>query len=133
MTGLQKRTRPGLVIAVALVGFTFLAACTNRKIAQVGTHKVTVSRHGFEKRLIIDDKAAVPTLEYAGVATDGKGLKVFIKGDVVTINGVDHGQLRAGDAVLISDEGVAVNSLDYGESEKYMRANGAVTNATASK
>jgi hypothetical protein len=26
--------------------------------------------------------------------------------------------------VLISDDGVAVNSLDYGESEKYLRANG---------
>jgi hypothetical protein len=133
MTGLQKRSRPSLIIAVALVGFTFIAACTNRKIAQVGTHKVTVSRHGFEKRFIIDDQAAVPTLEYAGVAPDGKGLKVFIKGDDVAINGVDHGQLRPGDAVLIGDEGVAVNSLDYGESEKYLRANGAATDATASK
>jgi hypothetical protein len=35
--------------------------------------------------------------------------------------------------VLIGDEGVAVNSLDYGESEKYLRANGAATDATASK
>jgi hypothetical protein len=31
--------------------------------------------------------------------------------------------IKPGDSVLIGDEGVAVNSLDYGESEKYLRAN----------
>ena len=59
------------------------------------------------------------TLEYAGINTDGKGLKVSIQGDKVSINGVERGNLLPGDSVLISDDGVAVNSLDYGESEKY--------------
>ena len=31
--------------------------------------------------------------------------------------------LREGDEVTIGDDGVAVNELDYGESEKYLRAN----------
>jgi hypothetical protein len=35
----------------------------------------------------------------------------------------ETGKLRPGDSVLIGDEGVAVNELDYGETEKYLRAN----------
>ncbi|MDQ6651542.1 MAG: hypothetical protein M3Y84_02235 [Acidobacteriota bacterium] len=100
-----------------------MAACSNRKIVQVGSHNVTVSRHGFEKKYYIDKQASEPTFEYAGISTAGNGLKVSIKGDKVNINGVDRGKLRTGDSVLISDDGVAVNSLDYGESEKYLRAN----------
>ena len=132
MMSLLKKFRASLTLSIALVGLiVFLPACTHRKIVQLGTHKVTVSRHGFEKRLYVNEKASVPTLEYAGISTDGKGLKVSIQGDKVTINGVDHGQLRAGDAVLIGDEGVAVNSMDYGESEKYLRANSSPADATA--
>jgi hypothetical protein len=114
------------VLSIALLGLVrLLPACTHRKTVQVGTHKVTVSRHGFEKRLHVSEQASVPTLEYAGVSTDGKGLKVSIKGDKVKIDGIDYGKLRPGDSVLIGDDGVAVNSLDYGESEKYLRANSA--------
>jgi hypothetical protein len=133
MSSHLRKSQASLVTGIALCGLlVFLPACTHRKIVQLGTHKVTVSRHGFEKRLYVNEKASVPTLEYAGISTDGKGLKVSIQGDIVTINGVDHGQLRAGDAVLISDEGVAVNSMDYGESEKYLRANSSPADPTAS-
>nr|MDQ2937120.1 hypothetical protein [Acidobacteriota bacterium] len=95
----------------------------HRKIVQVGSHKITVSRHGFEKKFYLNDRASEPTFEYAGISTAGDGLKVSIKGDKVVINGVDRGKLRPGDSVLIGDDGVAVNSLDYGESEKYLRSN----------
>jgi len=123
MTSLLKKSQASLTLAVALVGIiVFLPACTHRKIVQLGTHKVTVSRHGFEKKLYVNEKAAVATLEYAGISTDGKGLKVSIQGDQIKINGVD-GRLQTGDSVLISDNGVAVNSLDYGESAKYLQAN----------
>src|SRR6266545_2803512 len=71
------------------------------------------------------------TLEYAGINTDGKGLKVSIQGDKVSINGVERGNLLPGDSVQISDDGVAVNSLDYGESEKYLRANSSSADAAA--
>ena len=110
-------------LGLALVGLVLLTACANTKIVQVGSHKVTVSRHGFEKRLVVDGQAQVPTLEYAGVATDGKGLKVKIRGDEVKVNDENTGRLKPGDSVFITDDGVAVNSLDYGESEKYLRAN----------
>ncbi|HEY6231094.1 MAG TPA: hypothetical protein VIW64_07515, partial [Pyrinomonadaceae bacterium] len=75
------------------------------------------------------DNPPVPTLEYAGLSTDGKGLKVSIRGDQITVNGT-AGQLRPGDKVLIADDGVAVNSMDFGETEKYLRAN-ITGNATA--
>jgi hypothetical protein len=120
MISLLTRSQTLGIALVALV--IFVPACTHRKIVQLGSHKVTVSRHGFEKRFHVAENASVSTLEYAGIRTDGQGLKVSIQGDKVTINGVD-GMLRPGDSVLISDDGVAVNSLDYGESAKYLRAN----------
>jgi hypothetical protein len=127
MISLLKRSQALGIALVALV--IFLPACTHRKIVQLGSHKVTVSRHGFEKKFHVAENASVPTFEYAGIAADGKGLKVSIQGDQVTINGLD-GQLRPGDSVLISDDGVAVNSMDYGESAKYLRANSSAPEAS---
>lgn len=120
MKSFQRKSQ---VLGIALLGLvTILPACTNRKIVQLGTHKVTVSRHGFEKRLQVSEQASPPTLEYAGMSTDGRGLKVSIQGDKIRVNDLS-GELRPGDSVLISDDGVAVNSMDYGETEKYLRAN----------
>lgn len=123
--------RKSQVLSIALLGLvTILPACTRQKTVQLGTHKVTVSRHGFEKRLQVSEQASVPTLEYAGLSTDGRGLKVSIKGDKIKVNDYS-GELRPGDSVLIGDDGVAVNSMDYGETEKYLRANSAGANTTA--
>jgi hypothetical protein len=119
------------VVGLALLGLAvLLPACTRRSVASVGTHTVTVSRHGFEKKLHVNDQSPVPTFEYAGMSTDGKGLKVSIRGDKITVNGV-AGELKPGDTVLIGDDGVAVNSLDYGETEKYLRANGSGSDTSA--
>lgn len=120
MRSFHKNTQ---VLGLALLGLVVLVpACTRRSTASVGTHTVTVSRHGYAKKLRVSDKTPVPTFEYAGMGTDGKGLKVSIRGDEITVNGAP-GQLKPGDSVLITDEGVAVNSMDYGETEKYLRAN----------
>ena len=128
MKSFQRKSQ---VLGIALLGLvTILPACTNRKIVQLGTHKVTVSRHGFEKRLQVSEQASPPTLEYAGMSTDGRGLKVSIQGDKIWVNEV-AGELRPGDSVLLGDEGVAVNTMDYGETEKYLRANNSGKNATA--
>lgn len=128
MKSFQRKSQ---VLGIALLCLvTILPACTNRKIVQLGTHKVTVSRHGFEKRLQVSEQASLPTLEYAGMSTDGRGLKVSIQGDKIKVNDLS-GELRPGDSVLISDDGVAVNSMDYGETEKYLRANSTGENTTA--
>ena len=128
---MRRFHRKSQVLSLALLGLVMLLpACTHRSLASVGTHKVTVSRHGLEKKLHVSDSGPVPTLEYAGISTDGKGLKVSIQGDRITVNG-SPGQLRPGDSVLITDDGVLVNSLDYGETEKYLRANSSGSNTTA--
>lgn len=113
--------RKSHIIGLLLIGLLIVPACTHQTVHQVGTHKVTIARHGFQKKLEVDKQAA--TFEYAGMSAAGEGVKVSIKGDKVSVNGHYFGKLRAGDSVLIGDEGVAVNSLDYGESEKYLRAN----------
>ena len=119
----MKRFHKSQALSVALLGIAILLpACTHLKILHVGSHKVTVARHGFQKKLVVSNQDSVATLEYVGMSTDGKGLKVSIQGDKVTVNGT-VGELRPGDSVLISDDGLAVNALDYGESEKYLRAN----------
>ncbi len=123
MTQLLKKFSTLLTLGIALlVSLAFASACTHRKVVKLGTHKVTVARHGFEKKFHVSEQESVPTFDYAGMSTDGKGLKVSIKGDKITVNGTD-GQLRPGDSVVIGDNGVLVNSLDYGETEKYLRAN----------
>ena len=129
MSGFHRISK---VLSVAVLGLvTLVPACTRQKIVQLGTHKVTVSRHGFEKRLQVSEQASVPTLEYAGLSTDGRGLKVSIKGDKINVNNSYEGELRTGDSVLITDDGVLVNSLDYGETEKYLRANSSGSSTTA--
>jgi hypothetical protein len=130
MIGILKKFRASLTLSIALVGLiAFLPACTHHKVVQVGSHKVTVLRHGFEKKFYVKENGSGTILEYGGLTADGRGLKVSIQGDKVTVNGV-AGQLRPGDSVLISDDGVAVNSLDYGESEKYLRANNSASEAS---
>jgi uncharacterized protein YceK len=127
MIGLIEKSQV-LVVVVVMGLSTVLSGCSSVKVHQVGTHKVTVSRHGFEKKLHVDKEKA--TLEYAGISTTGEGLKVTIAGDKVTVNGRDYGALKSGDSVFITDDGVSVNSLDYGESEKYLRANNTTSKPT---
>ena len=123
------RRSPTLGIAlVALI--IFLPACTNQKVVKVGSHKVTVARHGREEKFKVGHNSTEADLEYEGVSNDRKEMKVLIRGDKIIINGVE-GTLRPGDSVLIGDAGVAVNAMDYGESEKYLRANSAAAEATS--
>ena len=132
MSSLLKKFQPSLTMGIALIGLMVLgSACTHQTVRQVGSHKVTIARHGFQTALHVDERFGEATFEYEGVSTAGKKLKVSITGDRVKINGANAGKLRAGDSVLIGDEGVAVNSLDYGESEKYLRANGSAAESTA--
>ena len=123
--------RKSYAAGILLLGLLIvLPACMHREVHQVGTHKVTVDRHGVLKKLEVDERAA--TLEYSAIGQSGDGLKVSMNGDSLKVNDRD-GKLRPGDSVLISDDGVAINSLDYGESEKYLRANNSKPAVTASK
>ena len=46
-----------LTLSIALLAWLALPACTHRKVVQVGSHKVTVSRHGFEKKLHVPTRS----------------------------------------------------------------------------
>ena len=117
-------------IGFASLAFLILVAgCSIHKTHQVGTHTVTVSRHGYVKSLSSDGTS---NFRFEAVSTGGETLKVTINGDKVKVNGDDYGLLRPGDSVYIGDDGVAVNSLDYGESKKYLRDN-AMSQANAAK
>ncbi len=119
-----------VAVSVALIAVvTMASSCNRRSVVSIGSHKVTLSRHGFSKKFHVNDRASEPTFEYAGVSTDGRALKVFIQGDKIKINGVD-GRLRPGDSVLITDDGVAINQLDYGQSAKYLKENNSNTSTT---
>ncbi len=124
---IKKSYGTGILLLGLLI---VLPACAHREVHQVGSHMVTVTRHGLLKKLDVDAQTA--TLEYAGIGRSGEGLKISMNGDNLKVNNRD-GRLRPGDSLLISDEGVAVNSLDYGESEKYLRANNSTPTVTASK
>ena len=80
------------VLGLMLLGIlTLSSACTHRTVHQVGSHKVTVARHGFEKSLSVDKRGGVATFEYIGVSTAGSELKVSITGDKVKVNGINAG------------------------------------------
>ena len=129
MVRLNKLYPAGLLLLGML---TLSSACTHQTVHHVGSHKVTIARHGFQKAPDVSQRGGVATFKFEGVSTAGEKLKVSIVGDTVEINGTSAGELRAGDCVFIGDEGVAVNSLDYGESEKYLRANNSASESTAS-
>lgn len=119
-----RKSQALITIAVTIVGsLVFVSSCSHQRIVQVGSHKVTISRHGLEKKIHFNPDASVPSFEYKGIGVTGRHFKVTITGDKVRVNDLDYGELRSGDSVLIGDDGVAVNSMDYGESEKYLRAN----------
>ncbi len=107
-----------LLIAVIALG----SACSHRQTVQVGSHKVTIARHGFTRSFHADPEAG--TFWYEGTSLGGTKYKISINGDRVKVNDKDYGMLRKNDSVVIGDHGLTVNSMDYGESEKYLRSNG---------
>lgn len=117
---MNTRFRRAHIIAVlSIVVFALVSACAHRRDMRVGTHKVKVSRHGHINSLHADgDK-----FKYVGSSMAGTRFEVVIEGDSVRVNGRDVGMLKPGDSVLVGDDGVRVNNLDYGDSERYMREN----------
>ena len=120
MTSILRKSQ---MIGILLVGvLAFSSACSHRHVLQVGSHKVTVTRHGVEKAFHLGHQADVASFDFDSVSPTGSSFTVAIRGDNIKINGVD-GLLHKGDSVLITDDGIAINSMDYGDSERYLRAN----------
>jgi hypothetical protein len=111
-------------VAVCLGILVAMQGCKQGKmVSSVGTHKVTVTRGGLATRVGVERRDNVEIFRYEGFSHYVHPYRIKIQDDRVFVNEGLRGALRDGDSVLISDEGIAVNSMDYGESKKYLQAN----------
>jgi hypothetical protein len=119
------------VILIVLV----LQGCAIHKKAQLGSHKITVSRHEICKQFGVEEHGDVSIFRYRGVGPSARFYEVTINKNRVMLNGLDLGALRDGDSVRITDNGIGVNSLNYDQSAQYLKGNaealGDVNNAAA--
>lgn len=84
------------------------------------SHKVKLDRHGITNRFGVEDRDQ-SIFHYDGYGMHGDRLKVTIMNEKVMVNEKQVGMLKAGDSVKIGDDGLTVNSLDHGQTEKYFQ------------
>ncbi|MBV9959181.1 MAG: hypothetical protein JO360_12210 [Acidobacteria bacterium] len=87
------------------------------------SHKVSLRRHGITNRFGVEERGESPVFRYDGYSLHGDRLQVKIENEKVSINEKQIGMLKQGDSIHIGDEGLRVNSLDYGQTEKYLQQN----------
>jgi hypothetical protein len=109
------------VISIALV----MQGCAINKKAQLGSHKITVSRHEICKQFGVEEHGDVSIFRYRGVGPSARFYEVTIDKNRVMLNGMELGSLKEGDSVRITDGGITVGSLDYGQTAQYLKANSA--------
>jgi hypothetical protein len=134
---LKKSIIEGLALRITIAVMAFVLAgvfqgCLRTHAVQFGSHKVTVSRHGVTSRIGIEEHDNVAIFRYSGLNTTGERINVKIQNEEITLNGHSQGFLRPGDTIHIRDEGIAVNSMDFGQTAKYLEANAESGVATAS-
>jgi hypothetical protein len=114
-----------IAVLLVLSSVILFAGCgrNNTGALSFASHKVKLSRHGITNRFGVEERDQFPTFHYDGYGLDGNRLKVKIRDDRVMINDKEAGMLKSGDSILIGDEGLAVNSLDYGQTQKYLQDN----------
>lgn len=115
-----------IVTLLLLSSTVLLQGCGHfrtRRSATFASHRVTVDRHGPTHRFGVENRGQLDILHYDGYSMMGHRLQVKIENDKVMINDKDIGMLKSGDAVHIGDDGLTVNSLDHGQTEKYLQEN----------
>jgi hypothetical protein len=118
---LQRAAALGLLVCAVLI----FPGCNSKGLkTKVGSHQVRVDREGFAKRFGVTERGNEAIFIYEGYCTTGQLMKVYIKNDEVLFNDRSLGALREGDAVVIDEDGVTVNDLDHGQTEKYLKENG---------
>ena len=109
-----------------LCALLLLQGCSQKAsdVTQFGSHKITISRHDLiHGSAYIEEHDMEASFHYKGFSLSSGQFKVIIKDEKVIVNGQTYGQLKTGDSVSITDDGVRVNSLDYGETARYLRTN----------
>ncbi len=108
-----------------LCSVVLLQGCASEKTLAFASHKAKVTRAGLTIRQGVEERGDVATFHYDGYCYRGTRLKVNISNDDIFVDGKPHGRLNKGDSITIGDDGLQVNSMDYGETEKYLLANNA--------
>ncbi|MBC7908937.1 MAG: hypothetical protein H7Y30_00445 [Pyrinomonadaceae bacterium] len=103
----------------------FLQGCNSHHPQKLtfASHKVTLTRDGITNRFGVEERGTLAVFHYDGYCFSGDRLKVTIENDKVTVNDKLAGMLKQGDSIRITDDGITVNSLDHGQTEKYLQAN----------
>jgi hypothetical protein len=120
----MSRSTIVLVTLLFLSSTVLLAGCGHfrtKRSTTFASHKVTIDRHGPTHRFAVENRGQLDILHYDGYCLTGERLQVKIENDKVMVNNKDVGMLKTGDAVHIGDDGLTVNSLDYGQTEKYLQ------------
>ena len=84
------------------------------------SHKVKLDRRGITNRFGVEERDHA-IFHYDGYSLSGDRLKVTIENEKVSVNEKQVGMLKAGDSVQIGDDGLTVNKLDHGQTEKYFQ------------
>ena len=111
-----------LALLLLLSSFALLQGCSNTGSTKFASHKVTMKRNGITNRFGVEERGQQAIFHYDGYCLSGDRLKLVIENDKVTINDQLAGYLNKGDSIHIADEGISINSLDFGKSEEYLKA-----------
>jgi hypothetical protein len=123
-TAIHSKATKVIAVLLFLSSAILFQGCSHKGLAtNFASHKVTVKRHGITNRFGIEERGTAPIFHYDGYGLSGARMKVTIENDQVMINDKMVGKLNAGDSVHIDDDGIVVNSLDHGQTEKYLQAN----------
>jgi hypothetical protein len=117
-----SKTTKAIALLLFLSSLIVIQGCSNSGSARYASHKVTMKRSGITNRFGIEERGKIAVFHYDGYNRTGERLKLMIENDKVTINDQLAGHLKQGDSVRIADEGIAINSLDFGQSKEYLAA-----------
>lgn len=121
-TARSKYTKAIAVLLFLSTIILFQGCGHNTGSLSFASHKVKLDRHGVTNRFGVEEHGRLAIFHYDGYSASGTRLKVKIEEEKVMVNDMNVGVLKQGDSVQIGDDGLTVNSLDYGQTAKYLEA-----------
>ncbi len=118
----RGKAAKAIALLLFLSSIVLLQGCGNSGSTKFASHKVTMKRSGVTNRFGVEERGPVAIFNYDGYNLSGERLKLTIENDKVMINDQLAGHLKQGDSIRIADEGVSINSLDFGQTKEYLKA-----------
>lgn len=117
-----SKTTKAIALLLFLSSLMVIQGCSNSGSIQYASHKVTMRRGGITNSFGVEERGKIAIFRYDGYNRSGERLKLIIENDKVMIDDQLAGHLKQGDSIRIADEGLAINSLDFGQSKEYLAA-----------